>query len=59
VIDVSLQAHPDPEVREKLQAIPTALSLPHAEVDQLITAGQTILRGSDEFGRLLRALSVQ
>lgn len=59
VIDVNLQAHPDPKVRERLQAIPTALSLPHTEVDLLITAARTILRDSDEFKRLLRALSVQ
>lgn len=56
VIDVSLQAHPDPQLREELQAIPTTLSLPHPEVDKLIAAGETILRGSAEFGRLLREL---
>lgn len=58
VIDVSLQAHPDPQLRAELQAIPTALSLPHDAVDKLITAGQTILRGSTEFGRLLRELPI-
>ncbi len=58
VIDVSLQAHPDPQLREELQAIPTAFSLPHHEVDKLIAAAQTILRGSAEFGRLLRELPV-
>jgi NTE family protein len=59
VIDVSLQAHPDPKLREELQAIPTAFSLPHEEVDKLIAAARTILRRSDEFGRLLNELSVQ
>lgn len=58
VIDVSLQAHPDPRLRAELQAMPTALSLPHAAVDKLIAAGQTILRGSTEFGRLLRELQI-
>lgn len=58
VIDVSLQAHPDPQLRAELQAIPTALSLPHDAVDKLIAAGQTILRGSTEFKRLLRELPV-
>lgn len=59
VIDVSLGAHPDPTVREELQAIPTSFSLPHNEVDKLVAAARTILRGSDEFGRLLHELSVQ
>jgi NTE family protein len=58
VIDVSLQAHPDPRLRAELQTMPTALSLPHDAVDKLIAAGQTILRGSTEFGRLLRELPV-
>lgn len=58
VIDVSLQTHPDPRLREELQAIPTTFSLPPGEVDKLISAGQTILRGSTEFGRLLRELPV-
>ncbi len=59
VIEVSLQAHPDPKLREELQAIPTSFSLPHGEVDKVIAAAQTILRSSDELGRLLRELSVQ
>ena len=59
VIDVSLQAHPDPKLREELQAIPTAFSLQHNQVDKLIAAAKTILRRSDEFGRLLRELAVQ
>ena len=58
VIEVSLQAHPEPKLREQLQAIPTSFSLPHDEVDKLISAAQTILRSSDEFARLLRDLAV-
>ncbi len=56
VIDVSLQAHPDPQLREELQAMPTALSLPHHAVDKLIAAGRTVLHESAEFKRLLRDL---
>ena len=59
VIEVSLQAHPDPKLREELQAIPTSFSLPHGAVDQVVAAAQTILRSSDEFRRLLRELSVR
>lgn len=59
VIEVSLQAHPDLQLREELQAIPTAFSLPHEAVDKLVSAAQTILRSSDEFQRLLRELAVQ
>jgi hypothetical protein len=56
VIDVSLQAHPDPRLRAELQTMPTALSLPHDAVDKLIAAGQTILHESAEFRRLQRDL---
>jgi NTE family protein len=59
VIDVSLEAHPDPKLREELQAIPTSFSLPHGEVDKLISAARTILRGSDEFRRLRGRPSLQ
>lgn len=57
LIDIDLQAHPDPRLSEELLTMPTALSLPHRDVDQLIAAGQTILRDSGEFKRLLRDLS--
>lgn len=56
VIDVSLEAHADPRLREELLAMPTALSLPHQAVDKLIVAGRTVLRDSAEFKRLLREL---
>lgn len=59
VIDASLQAHPDAQMRRALEAVPTTFSLPSDDVDSLIAAGRTILRGSDEFGRLLRDLAVQ
>ncbi len=59
VIDVSLQDHPDPGLREELQSIPTSFALAHDEVDKLVAAARTILRDSDEFGRLLRELSEQ
>lgn len=59
VIDASLQAHPDSKLREELQSIPTSFSLAHDEVDKLVAAARIILRNSDEFGRLLRELSVQ
>ena len=59
VIEVSLQAHPDPKLREQLQVIPTSFSLPPDEVDKLIHAAQAILRDSNEFRRLLRDLALQ
>ena len=57
VIDASLRAHPEPKLREKLLAIPTAFTLPADEVDELVSAARRILRGSAEFDRLLRDLS--
>ncbi|MDP2810619.1 MAG: patatin-like phospholipase family protein [Rhodocyclaceae bacterium] len=59
VIEVGLQDHPEPELRRELLSIPTSFALPPDDVDKLIAAARTILRGSDEFGRLLRELSVR
>lgn len=52
VIEASLGDHPEPALRRELQAIPTALSLPPADVDKLIAAGGRVLRESFEFRRL-------
>src|SRR5271165_537721 len=43
VLRVSLSDYPDPEMRARLVAIRTGLTLPREEVDALVTAGETMI----------------
>ena len=47
------------DLRERLEAMPSRLSLPKADVDDLRRAAAELLRDSPEFQRLLRDLSTQ
>lgn len=44
VVSVNLSDYPDPETRDRLLAIRTGLTLPRAQVDTLVAAGQTMIR---------------
>ena len=44
VLRVSLSDYPDPEMRARLVAIRTGLSLPREQVDALVAAGETMIR---------------
>lgn len=46
----------DPRLRDALYLIPTALTLPENQVDELINTGEQLLRGNAEFKRLLKDL---
>jgi NTE family protein len=46
----------DARLRDALYLIPTALTLPENQVDELITTGENLLRSNPEFERLLRDL---
>ncbi|MFI0545389.1 MAG: patatin-like phospholipase family protein [Brachymonas sp.] len=46
----------DSRLRDALYLIPTALTLPEYQVDELITTGENLLRSNPEFERLLRDL---
>ncbi len=46
----------DARLRDALYLIPTALTLPDEQVDELIATGGELLRGNSEFQRLLRDL---
>jgi NTE family protein len=43
VLRVSLSDYPDPETRARLVAIRTGLTLPRAQIDALVTAGETMI----------------
>jgi NTE family protein len=43
VMRVSLADYPDPEIRARLVAIRTGLTLPREQVDALVAAGQTMI----------------
>lgn len=46
----------DPRLRDALYLIPTALTLPASQVDELIGTGEQLLRSNPEFQRLLKDL---
>ncbi len=46
----------DPRLRDSLYLIPTALTLPPQQVDELIATGELLLRSNPEFKRLLQDL---
>ncbi len=44
VLRVSLSDYPDPETRARLLTVRTGLTLPRQQVDELVAAGQTMIR---------------
>lgn len=57
LVVVSLRDLPDPELRSRLQAVPTGFSLTPEQVDELVDAGRRLLRENPEFQALLQSLS--
>ena len=55
LIEVNLKQLPDPDRRSRLLALPTALTLPAAAVDDLRKAARELLEAHPEFLRLTRA----
>lgn len=53
LVHVSLADVPDAAVRERLQLIPTSLSLSQEEVDLLVSAGETVIRGNARLAAFL------
>lgn len=56
LVVVSLRDLPDPELRARLEAVPTGFSLSPVQVDELVDAGRRLLRQNPEFQALLQAL---
>ena len=46
----------DARLRDALYLIPTALTLPAEQVDELVSTGEQLLRSNPEFKRLLKDL---
>jgi len=56
LVAVSLRDLPDPEMRARLEAVPTGFSLSPEQVDELVDAGRRLLRENPEFKALLQSL---
>ena len=56
VINVNLRDAPEPAERQFLLKIPTAFSVPAADVSRLIDSGGRVLRNSPEFQALIKSL---
>jgi NTE family protein len=55
-IHVNFEAIVDPTQREYFLTLPTSLTLPPGQVDKIVVMGQTLLRESPEFQKLLKDL---
>jgi NTE family protein len=59
LIEVSLEEHPDHDIRERLTSIATGYSLTPEQTDELINAARTMLRNHPQFKRLKQNLQLQ
>ncbi|MBW6400863.1 patatin-like phospholipase family protein [Roseomonas sp. HJA6] len=55
LVHVSLADHPDPALRSRLRRVPTGLTLPDDDVDLLVAAGETVIRGNRAIAGFLGA----
>ena len=44
LVGISLASIPDPDVRQRLQAIPTGLTIPNEDVDLLVSSGERLVQ---------------
>jgi len=56
LVHISLASIPDPQKRQRLQAIPTGLTIPDADVDLLVSSGEQLVQQNDTIGRLISDL---
>jgi NTE family protein len=56
LVHISLASIPDPQERQRLQAIPTGLTIPDEDVDLLVSAGESLVQRSDAIRRLISDL---
>jgi hypothetical protein len=55
-VHISLASIPDPQERQRLQAIPTGLTIPDEDVDRLVSAGESLVQRNDAIRRLISDL---
>src|SRR6516165_459549 len=53
LVHISLASIPDPQERQRLQAIPTGLTIPDEDVDLLVSAGESLVQGNDAIRALI------
>jgi NTE family protein len=56
LVHISLANIPDPQERQRLQAIPTGLTIPDQDVDQLVSAGESLVQRNDAIRALISDL---
>ena len=56
LVHISLASIPDPQERQRLQAIPTGLTIPDADVDQLVSSGEHLVQQNDTIRGLISDL---
>jgi hypothetical protein len=56
LVHISLASIPDPQERQRLQAIPTGLTIPDADVDQLVSSGEHLVQQNDAIRGLISDL---
>lgn len=56
VVHLSLSGIDDEATRERLQSIPTGLTVPDVDVDALIAAGEVAIKTSPEVAEVINAL---
>jgi len=56
LVHISLASIPDPQERQRLQAIPTGLTIPDADVDQLVSSGEHLVQQNEVIRGLISDL---
>jgi NTE family protein len=56
LVHISLASIPDPQERQRLQAIPTGLTIPDQDVDALVSSGEQLVQRNDTIRRLISDL---
>jgi len=56
LVRISLAGIPDPPTRQRLQAIPTGLTIPDEDVDALVSAGESLVRQNPKIRDLISDL---
>jgi NTE family protein len=56
LVRISLAGIPDPQERQRLQAIPTGLTIPDADVDALVSSGEKLVQQNTKIRELISDL---
>jgi NTE family protein len=56
LVRISLSGIPDPEMRQRLQAIPTGLTIPDQDVDALVSSGEQLVQQNPKIRELISDL---